>query len=343
MPQDIHSISGNNINAIVKDADAKTLWLGTEYGLNSFDISSHKATFFTTENGLCNNTIYAMASDDSGYLWLGTGNGLSRFNMQTHSFTNYDKKDGLINNEYNRNAAVKTKSGELIFGGTEGVDIINPASLTYNAQPAKVEISSFQVFNKNQPFNNPVKLSYTDNNITIGFAAMDFTNPGRNKYAYKLEPADKNWTYKEGAKTVTYSALPPGNYSFKVKAANADGIWSASPAILSFTISPPWFKTWWFYLLCIFFIVTGVYFLFSYRYKQQLKLMQLRNRIHRDLHDDIGASLSTVKVYADMLQEQPAKKEFIDLISENANDILEKLEVIAWSGNPQQDKGKNFE
>jgi nitrate/nitrite-specific signal transduction histidine kinase len=171
---------------------------------------------------------------------------------------------------------------------------------------------------------------------------MDFTNPAANKFAYKLEGVDKDWVIFEGRNFATYSHLSPGNYRFLVKAAISRGIWNDKPEILQFKILTPWYGTWWFYSLCAIAIATIIYLLFKYRLQQKLRVLQIRNRLHRDLHDDVGATLSSVKAYSELLGKNGNSEIISGLIKENAAEMIDRLEVISWATNPHYDNFKSL-
>lgn len=335
------SISNNTVNAILP-GNSNELWLATHYGLNMLKIGENSFEHYTKDNGLAHHSIYSMVMDDEGNIWCGTGNGISRFDTAAKSFRNYNRSDGLINTEFNRYSALKTSGGILVFGGTEGLDLFYPRQLSVTTKPAATEITGFRVFNREIPFDKPVTLLYNESSISVAFAGMDFSNPQTTKYRYILKGSDKDWSYTEGNNSVSYGSLKPGTYTFLVKAANDKGEWSDTEAMVSFTIRPPWWQTWWFYSLLLILIFAALFTFSRYKLKKRLEIYQLRNRIHRDLHDDIGASLSTMKAYAELLKKQPGKTTYLDLIEENADEMLDKLEIITWANNPENDNLRNL-
>lgn len=339
---DKNSLADNTVNCMLYDTINHRLLLGTNYGLSILDITGKRFQNYSIESGLSHKTVYCMVFDDYGRLWLGTGNGLSMFDLTTTVFTNYNKSDGLINSEYNRDCAVKKLNGELVFGGTAGIDYFQPMLDIINIKPPKVEITDIYVFNKQIPAVKKLRLSHKENNLIITFSAMDFTNPGRNKYAYRLNGTEKEWNYLEGKGILSYANLSPGSYLFEVKSAVENKNREEVITTLQFTILAPWWQTWWFYSLLSLIVVSSLFIIFRYRLQKKLEIYKLRNRIHRDLHDDIGASLSTVNVYAEMLRQQPHKKEYLDLIAENTSEMLGNLEIITWVNNPKNDSFINL-
>ncbi|CAG1013998.1 partial Sensor histidine kinase LiaS, partial [Anaerolineales bacterium] len=181
-----------------------------------------------------------------GFLWLTTNNGLAKFDPQAGTFRIYDKNDGLQGNEFNSNAAfASSRTGEVYVGGVNGFSIFDPTELRDNIVPPNVVITDFSIFNTPQPFDSskPIRLSYNHNFISFEFAALDFQSPQKNLYAYKLEGFDKDWVQAGTRNYVSYTNLPGGNYTFRVKAANSDGIWNEEGTSLKLIVIPPFWQT----------------------------------------------------------------------------------------------------
>ena len=342
-PSRKNSISSEDVTCFIYENDGN-MWIGTKGGgLNYFDRKKNSFSHFTERDGLCNSSIYCMVKDDNGKLWLGTSFGLSNFDPKTKKFQNYFRSDGLVNTEYNRYSACKTADGTIFMGGMNGIDYFHPDSLINSAvTPPQVEITGFRIFNQPGYLQQNQELKYDQNFINIEFAAIDFTNPEANQFIYKLEGADKNWIQSEGRNNVNYSFLKPGQYRFLVKGRNSHGIWNEKPAVFYFTISKPWYTRWWFAVSIVGIVSVTIYGLFRYRLQQRLHVLQVRNRLHRDLHDDIGATLSSVKAYSEILKDNPDNPMIADLIKDNSIETLERLDVIAWATNPQNDNFKSL-
>ena len=339
-----NKINSNDVTCFLFEQNGN-MWIGTKGGgLNFFDRQKNNFYHFTEKDGLCNNSIYCLVKDDNGRIWIGTSLGLSNFDPFTKKFKNYFRADGLVNNEYNRKSACKMPGGTIFMGGMDGIDFFHPDSLVSNETKPQVQITDFKIFNQSvYPGKmTELELKHDQNFISIEFAAMDFSNPAANKFAYQLKGADKDWVLLEGRNFTTYSYLPPGTYHFLVKAANSDGVWNEEPASFHFTISPAWYQTWWFMAMIVAVIIVASYALFRYRLQQKLRLLQVRNRLHRDLHDDVGATLSSVKAYSEILQKNPDNPVIAELIKDNSTEMLERLEVIAWATNPQHDHFKSL-
>jgi ligand-binding sensor domain-containing protein/signal transduction histidine kinase len=259
-PDEPSSISHNNVMAIYEDQKGR-YWVATYYGLNRFDPLKGTFQHFTEKDGLGNNVVYCILEDDQGCLWLSTNKGLSRFDPDRIDFTNFDVHDG-VQGEYNGGACLKSPEGELFFGGVDGFTAFFPNRIVQNKYPPIVIINDLKIQNKSVKVGEEIDgnvilkqaladtshivLSYKNNFITFEFLALHYANPKKNCYAYKLEGFDDEWNYINHRHYATYTNLPPGNYVFKVKAANNDGVWTKNEAELNITIEPPFWSTWWF-------------------------------------------------------------------------------------------------
>lgn len=261
-PGNLKSLSNNTVNVITEDKD-KNLWIGTNGGLNRFDYKTKEFKAWLKNDGLPHDGVKSILIDDHGNLWLGTSSGISKFDPNKESFKNYNVDDGLQGNEFNRTAAIKTVSGEMYFGGTNGFNRFFPDSIKDNTAVPPIAITDFLVFNqsldnrKGSLLTNhisetrEIQLPYNASVFSIEFAALDIINPQKIKYAYKLENFDQSWNHIGNKRTATYTHLDPGEYTFRVIASNSDGIWNEEGTSLKIIIVPPFWKTLWFKSLCI--------------------------------------------------------------------------------------------
>jgi two-component sensor histidine kinase len=211
-----------------------------------------------------------------------------------------------------------------------------------------VVITNFKVFDAREPIMRkgaevePIKLSYRQNMITFDFAALNFTNSNLNKYAYRLEGFDDHWINAGNKQSATFTNLDGGTYTFHVKAANNDNVWNEEGAKVMITVQSPYWETWWFYLLCALAISGLLYSAYRFRIKQLLRLQQMRLRISRDLHDDIGSTLSSINMISSMAQERnPGDRrvpELFQTISNASHQAMELMNDIVWSINPKNDR-----
>lgn len=276
-----HSLSSNSVKSFYQDATGK-LWIGTENGLNLFNPTTGRFTTFTDKYGLAGNTVYSILADNESNLWLGTDQGLSRFSLSTHTFTNYDQNDGLqsdlFTTDYVGGARCRGRDGTLYFGGENGFNAFHPNAIRPNHYVPPIVITLFILLDNARPGIDkllPVKqasalleLDYNQNFFSLEFAALSYSSPHKNQYAYQLEGVDKDWVYSGTRNVATYTGVAPGEYFFRVKGSNNDGIWNEKGSSLRILVHPPWWRTWWFISLVTAFVVGLVYTGFRYRVAQ---------------------------------------------------------------------------
>lgn len=359
---DTTSISGDYIFSICADPQQpnRYLWIGTNgRGFNKFDKQTGKCTRYSYKDGLPNNTVFGILSDDFGNLWMSTNKGISCFNTQQKSFRNFTTEDGLPGNEFVRGQFLKSRSGEMFFGGVNGIVWFNPADLLKSILPANnIFITSLSLLNKpvdyktdssviHQPiqYTKTITLPYEKNVIGLEFALLQYTNPEKKHYKYKLEGFNDDWIDNGTSTTVTFTNLDPGTYQFHVIGSNSDGIWNEQGASLTIIITPPWYKTWWFLSIVALLVAGALYATYRYRLYQSLKLLNMRNKIASDLHDEIGSTLSSITVYSDIIEAREQDKELqliAERISNSSRDTLVAMSDIVWSINPKNDRFDNI-
>ncbi len=279
--RDSNSICDNKIICLLEDHSG-IIWLGTSNGLNKFDCSIGTFHRYSESDGLPSNNIQGMLEDDHGNLWIGTNHGLSKFDPYKLKFKNYFESSGLQNNEFGSDVCCKLKSGEMIFGGMNGFNIFYPDSIRADTSRPSVVITDFQIFNKPVPIGegidgrtilrrsisecDEIQLSYKENVFSFEFAGLHYVSPKGNLYAYMMEGFDKEWNYTDANRRfVTYTNLPGGMYTFRVKASNNQGIWNNEGTSIRIIITPPFWRTMWFYGLLLLVIAGIVYWIFQWR------------------------------------------------------------------------------
>ncbi|WP_340104343.1 sensor histidine kinase [Rhodohalobacter sp. 8-1] len=260
-PADSTSLSSNGITVITqRESEPDVLWLGTlDGGLNRLDIESGVVTHFTEDDGLANNVIYGILKDDQGTLWVSTNQGISNYNPDENMFRNYGLEDGLIQLEHSQFAFAKDLNGILYFGHKDGITAFNPENLRINTIPPQVVISDFRLFNEtvlpgaDAPFDeqiekeDEIEISYDQSEVAFEYVGLHYSNPAKNRYKYQLVGFDAQWVDAGSRRMATYTNLDPGEYTFRVQASNADGVWNTEGASLTLTVLPPWYRTWWAY------------------------------------------------------------------------------------------------
>ncbi|MCY7421719.1 MAG: hypothetical protein LH478_08260, partial [Chitinophagaceae bacterium] len=251
-----------DINSFYEDPEG-IAWVGTwQGGLSRYNVETKKIKTYNRNDGLPSMSIQAILADEkNGTLWLSTFEGLSRFNLKTEQFNNFDIEDGIQSQLFADGAALKTSAGLFVFGGSNGVTVFNPDEISKNSMPPKVFLTDLKLFNKSvipgqqsilkKPINETqqITLTHNQNNISLDFIALHYSNPLKNRYAYKLDNYDNEWRDVGNLHVAFYPNLPPGEYLFQVKAANDKGVWNEEGASLKITVLPPWWRTIWAYVL----------------------------------------------------------------------------------------------
>jgi signal transduction histidine kinase/ligand-binding sensor domain-containing protein len=312
LSSDINSIPHNDARSVYQQNDS-TYWFATYGGgIAKWNTPSNKFTRYSTRNGLPNNSTYSIIPElDNRYLWVSTNSGLARLDTRTETFHVLTEDDGLQNNEFNTGAYYRLSDGRLIFGGINGINIIDPDKLTTNQKAPPVYITSIDLFDEAIQSDTAateirnLELSYKENFLSFTFAALDFENPKENQFAYKMEGVDDDWVRSGNRNYAGYPNLQPGSYTFKVKASNNDGVWNEAGKSISISISPPWWETAWFRIISGIILLTGVILGVRYvsqrRLREQIRKMEVENklrnereRISRDLHDHVGSQLANI-------------------------------------------------
>ena len=289
-----------------------------------------------------------ITNDKAGNLWLSTDNGLCRYDPRTKAVRTYQTVDGLPSNDFMRNAVVRQKD-RLYFGSLNGVVYFNPDSIRDDTRPFPVYITELKVMEKPRLLTDSViTLNHDENFLSFGFAALAYTHPEKNQYAYQLVGVDENWIQNGNRHVANYTSLSPGKYTFRVRAANSDGIWNETGASLRVIILPPWWASWWAYGLYA--LVLGgaiwVYIrLYTNRIRQQQELElnrrqaeqlktvdELKTRFFSNITHEFRTPLSLIISPVDkLLQEQPFDapvRQTLTLVQRNANQLLRLINQL---------------
>ncbi|MGZ3180919.1 MAG: two-component regulator propeller domain-containing protein [Telluria sp.] len=265
-PKNPASLSHDEVHYLMEDHKGN-LWVGTTDGLNRMaPTADGKIGFrrYGIKDGLADPAVAAILEDHEGTLWVSTNSGISRFEQERGRWRNYSAGDGMIEGAYFDGSALKAADGTLYFGGFNGITAFQPRAVSDNLIAPRAVITDFQIFNRPAAVARPgllkepieethaITLDAADSVFSLEFSALHYAAPARNRFAYQLEGFDENWVYTDASRRfATYTNLDPGAYVFHVKAANKDGVWSASGPALTITILPPYWKTWWFRLLVL--------------------------------------------------------------------------------------------
>lgn len=342
-----------DIKHLIESADKKTLWIASSAGLIQLNLQDYSWQKITEKDGLPINYCYAVLDDEMGNLWISTNKGICRFTpnlfdwgnrgnaANRNAFRNYNKADGLQGNEYNTFAFLKRSDGEMWFGGLNGINTFYPKNVKDYEVIPKVQITDLQVNDK--PFKSDqyigerdtLILEYEYNTVSFHFVAIEYADAKNCKLLYQLEGYDAEWIPIQNPAFVRYPNLPSGSYTLKIKASNSDGIWTPEVKELVIIIRTPWFRTVWFRGGMLFLFLAILFGIYKYRIRQIKKVEFMRNRIARDLHDDVGSTLGSLSVYSEVAGMKARMNQPIDDIVEKmgnaSRDMIERMSDIVWS------------
>lgn len=288
------SLSNNVVLSIFEDSQ-NNIWVGTQGGgLNKLSAKNRAAENYTFErlsrhDGLPSNVVHGILEDTEGMIWISSNRGLTKYDPNLDSLINYDSSHGLQGNEFNSGAYFETKDGQFFFGGTNGVTAFYPELIKPNSHVPPVVLTNFLRLNESfSPLqamtgSDAIQINYQDYLIAFEFAGLDFASPTNNQYNYKLEGFDDDWIEAGDLRRATYTNLPAGNYQFRVKASNNDGVWNEQGANLALTVLPaPWYS-WWAYLG---YTIVGL-FIIAMLFRSYLNKLQKEAQYRAQLEEEV--------------------------------------------------------
>jgi ligand-binding sensor domain-containing protein/signal transduction histidine kinase len=302
---------------------------------------------YSTQNGLADDTVWSIAEDDVGRIYLGTEQGLDQLDPTTGRIRHFTTADGLVGNRIQH--CLRDREGNIWVATTKGVSKLNPRAERAVKQPPLIYLSRIQVggVDRAVPERGAVRLpeltlSASQNNVRIEYVGLSFQSEQALKYEYKLEGVDADWNPPTEERSVHYASLSPRTYRFVVRAMNADGLTSWTPAEIQFIILRPIWQRWWFLTLAAAFLVGVVGLIYRYRVARLLELERVRTRIATDLHDDIGSSLSRIAILSEVVKQQTtmAKADAVETltqVAETARGLVDTMSDIVWSIDPRRD------
>jgi signal transduction histidine kinase/ligand-binding sensor domain-containing protein/DNA-binding response OmpR family regulator len=289
---DPHSISKGFVISLSQTND-HSIWIGTGDGLNRYDFENDNFVRFDRNDGLPDNEIKCILEGNDHALWLSTNKGICRFNPENGDVRLFDVSDGLQGNEFNVNSGLRMRNGMILFGGNNGFNLFQPGDIKLNTYIPPIVFTDFKLFNrsltigdedsiltKDINYTDQITLKYNQDVFAFEYSALNYISSQDNQYAYKLEGFENNWNYVGPVRTANYTNIDPGEYVFKVIASNNDGIWNEAGRTLKIHILPPFWRTWWAYLIESLLIIFIVYSILNFiisrqKMKNDLRLEQL--------------------------------------------------------------------
>jgi signal transduction histidine kinase/ligand-binding sensor domain-containing protein len=335
------------------DISPSELMLTTSAGIVIMHTEKETFRLLNTGDGLPENGVDYLIKTEGRNIWFTATNSISRLHLPDMKITNYSMAEGLRPDlTFGTGGKIRLSDGRILLNNNKGFTSFNPANVTKESGAADVKITAIRLFDRYLNIDSilqsgeGLRLDYNENFLTIEFSNMSFLNRNKVEYYYQLEGIDKNWIKADDKLNAIYTYLPGGRYIFRVKCITKDGTSSKNITTLTIRIIPPYWQRWWFYLLCISLAAGIILLIRKNKLRRKKETEAVRSRIARDLHDDIGSTLSTINILSEMAKmklekEPPVTKEYIEQISENSNRIMESMDDIVWSINPVNDSMDN--
>ncbi len=372
----VYNFPDNDVGAFYIDKSGY-IWVGTNTkGLFKCNKEGTIIKSYDKSNILPNNRIQAITQDKKGFIWISSNLGISRLDPETENIRDYSKEDGLQGDQFYQQSFLKTKDGELYFGGYRGLNSFFPDSLKDNDLIPPVYITDFQIFNKEVPVGangsqfqthiseaKEIKLKWNQSVFSFSFVAINYIHPKKNQYAYIMDGFEKEWNYTDASRRyVTYTNLDPGEYTFRVKASNNDGIWNEKGTSLKIIILPPLWKTWWFKIIVLSACVFIVFMIFTSRVRQLKKqkilleksvaaktaelneLNASKDKFFSIIAHDLKNPFNTIIGFSEMMKESIRLNdsatfyEYTEMINTSAVQTLRLLENLLEWANSQRGK-----
>jgi ligand-binding sensor domain-containing protein/two-component sensor histidine kinase len=336
----------NAVNTIYNDRQHK-LWLGTVAGLFYYDFVTQSlkeiklpANIPPRIDGIC--------EDLNGDLWLSSTGGLIFYNRKEQTFRLFNELNGLPKNTIG-NSLSQTADGRVLFSYDGGLGIVDPGRMTLKKNSSPPQWTSLLIDNnpwQDEWKNKTITLRYNQS-ISFSFISPVYNGDAPHQYSYILEGLDKEWTPIGTVNTQRFANLPPGTYTFKVKAGSSEGSWNEEAASFTFRVRPPFWKTAWFIGGIVLLSGLIIYAFYRNRLRQAIAMERLRTRIATDLHDDIGATLSSISMYSEAVKNQvkeqmPHLENVLTKMGENSREMVTNMSDIVWAINPDNDNGKKM-
>lgn len=354
IPDDTTSLCMDQIYSLIKTKDG-SIWVGTPGGgIGRLEMETSTFRNYNQSHGLGSNTVYTLLEDHNGKLWMSTSNGISMFDPAGEVFTNYHRNNGVEISEFTPGSGIVTSDNEVIFGGNEGFILFHPEDLKENTYVPPVVITGLSVNNKQVNHSavytsTPLRLNYKQLNFAIEFSALNYIYPNQNQYAYKLEGFDREWNHVGHRREAYYTNIQPGEYTFRVKGSNNDGVWNEEGASMHIHIMPPPWATWWAWMLYILTTLIIIALIIRYariktRLENNIRIKQMEQENLEELHQtkiklftgfahELRTPLTLIiSPLEDALQQNsglgPDLKDTLKLMHRNAGRLLNTVNLL---------------
>ncbi len=378
------SLKSDEVFVLYRDS-RDFIWAGTIDGLTRIYIDENREAHFqrfSAKDSPVNGAVYAILEDEQGNLWSSGNNGITVFNPKLRQISssgqagivrNYDISDGLQGNEFALRSAFINNRNQLYFGGKNGMNFFNPQDIKSNPFLPAVVFTDFRLsyksvnpgspdYTKESPLQksishtSEIELKYWQNIFSIEFVGLNYTQPLKNKYRYKLDGFDPEWVYSGNNNLATYTNLDPGTYTFRVMASNNDGVWNPTDKTLLISILPPPWETWWAYTLYLILIILVLFVYNRYRVNKlrqemttQIKIEraklsereQVRKKNAADFHDELGHNVTKITLFAEMARRENKSgselQNYLDKITDNVKSLSGGIRDFIWALDPDKD------
>jgi ligand-binding sensor domain-containing protein/two-component sensor histidine kinase len=345
-----NSLSYDNVSDIIRSEiiDTNALWIATANGFNRLDLESKAFKHFFKKDGLPDNLTLKVLEDNKGNIWVSCAIGIGRYDIKTGQWKSFGTSDGMPFETFggSRQNTAKAADGQLFFSGSSGTIGFYPDQIKENLIIPPIYFTDFRIFNESVKldtsilFKKAITLSHDQNAFSFEFTALNYTNPEKNQYAYKMEGFHDDWIYSGNEHTASFTNLDPGNYVLWVKGSNNHGLWNEEGTSILIIITPPWWATWWFRTIAFLALIGIVYGIYRYRVNKILEMERLRVQIASDLHDDIGSALTRIAVHSEIIQTTTEKEKVSSAskrIGNMSREIITTLSDVVWSIDSRND------
>ncbi|MCZ4409081.1 ATP-binding protein [Cryomorphaceae bacterium 1068] len=348
-PDDSNSLSSSSIKCLTPDpSEGSVIWVGTfGDGLDRFDTKTGEFFHYTTEDGLPDETVYGILTNGDNELWISTNKGLCSFDLDDETFQTFTTSDGLQDNEFNTRSFYQAPDGELLFGGIYGINRFYPDRLFESEYHPATAITAVKINNEPVRFDpdsdfltepiesaQEITLGPDVKMVSFSVSGMDMSFPERTNYQYQLANFDESWNTIGNERTITFTSLPYGDYTLKIRSTNRSGKWSDKVRELRLFVLAPWWQTWWAYSLYVILLIAIVVFIYLFQLKSAnerreaqrlLELDTFKSRLFTNITHEFRTPITVISGMASMIEDQP---EYTQTIRKNADNLLQMVNQI---------------